>query len=42
MLADELEPKGVPTLVLEREYMLSDVGRLKTRIEAFMERIARR
>lgn len=42
MLADELEPKGIPTLVLEREYMLSDVGRLKTRIEAFMERIARR
>jgi len=42
MLADELEPKGIPTLVLEREYMLSDIGRLKTRIEAFMERIARR
>jgi benzoyl-CoA reductase subunit C len=42
MLAEELEPKGIPTLVLEREYMLSDVGRLKTRIEAFMERIARR
>ncbi|MEW6267582.1 MAG: 2-hydroxyacyl-CoA dehydratase family protein [Thermodesulfobacteriota bacterium] len=42
MLAEELEPQGVPTLVLEREYMLSDAGRLKTRIEAFMERIARR
>lgn len=42
MLAEELEPKGIPVLVLEREYMLSDVGRLKTRIEAFMERIARR
>jgi benzoyl-CoA reductase subunit C len=42
MIAEELEPDGIPTLVLEREYMLSDVGRLKTRIEAFMERIARR
>ena len=42
MLAEELEPKGIPTLILEREYMLSDIGRLKTRIEAFMERIARR
>ena len=42
MLAEDLEPKGIPTLILEREYMLSDIGRLKTRIEAFMERIARR
>ncbi|MBI4774492.1 MAG: 2-hydroxyacyl-CoA dehydratase [Deltaproteobacteria bacterium] len=42
MLAEDLEPKGIPTLILEREYMLSDVGRLKTRIEAFLERIARR
>jgi len=42
MLADELEAKGIPVLVLEREYMLSDIGRLKTRVEAFMERIARR
>jgi len=42
MLAEELEPKGIPVLVLEREHMLSDMGRLKTRVEAFMERIARR
>ncbi len=42
MLADELEAKGIPVLILEREYMLSDIGRLKTRVEAFMERIARR
>ena len=42
MLAEELEPKGIPTLILEREYMLSDIGRLKTRIEAFMERVAKR
>ncbi len=42
MLAEELEPKNIPVMVLEREHMLSDVGRIKTRIEAFMERIARR
>ena len=42
MLADDLEAMGIPVLVLEREYMLSDIGRLKTRVEAFMERIARR
>ena len=41
MLAEELEKQGTPTLVLEREYALSDVGRLKTRVEAFLERIAR-
>lgn len=42
MMAEELEPQGIPTLLLEREHMLSDVGRLRTRVEAFMERIARR
>ncbi len=42
MLTEELEAKGMPVLVLEREYMLSDVGRLRTRIEAFLERIGRR
>ncbi len=41
MQADRLEEKGIPTLVLEREYALSDVGRLRTRVEAFLERIAR-
>ena len=42
MLSEDLEPAGIPTLVLEREHMLTDVGRLRTRVEAFMERIARR
>jgi benzoyl-CoA reductase subunit C len=42
MLADELEPKGIPVLTLDRDHMLSDVGRLKTRIEAFIERVSRR
>jgi len=41
MLAEQLEEQGIPTLVLEREYALSDVGRLRTRVEAFLERIAR-
>jgi benzoyl-CoA reductase/2-hydroxyglutaryl-CoA dehydratase subunit BcrC/BadD/HgdB len=42
MLADDLEAKGIPTLVMERDHMLTDTGRLRTRVEAFMERIARR
>jgi benzoyl-CoA reductase subunit C len=42
MLAEDLEKEGMPVLVLEREHMLSDVGRLKTRVEAFIERIAGR
>lgn len=42
MLAENLEPKNIPVMALEREHMLSDIGRLKTRIEAFMERIDRR
>jgi benzoyl-CoA reductase subunit C len=42
MLADDLEAKGIPTMVMERDHMLTDTGRLRTRVEAFMERIARR
>jgi benzoyl-CoA reductase/2-hydroxyglutaryl-CoA dehydratase subunit BcrC/BadD/HgdB len=42
MLAEELEPTGIPVLVLEREHVLSDIGRLKTRILAFIERLSRR
>lgn len=41
MLAEEMEKKGTPALVLDREHEMSDTGRLKTRIEAFLERIAR-
>ena len=33
----ELDDLGVPTLNLEREYMLSGVGQLKTRVQAFIE-----
>ena len=42
MLTEDLEAMDIPVLTLEREYMLSDIGRFRTRIEAFMERIARR
>jgi len=37
-----LEEEGIPTIILEREYMPSDRGRLKTRIQAFLERLERR
>lgn len=35
-----LEEEGIPVLHLEREYMAADKGRFKTRIQAFMEKIA--
>jgi bzd-type benzoyl-CoA reductase N subunit len=37
-----LEEDGMPTIILEKEYMPSDRGRLKTRIQAFIERLERR
>ena len=37
-LEDEL---GFPVLSLDREYFLGDTGRLRTRIEAFLEKIGR-
>jgi len=35
----ELESEGIPVLNLETDYSQEDVGQLKTRIEAFIERI---
>ena len=32
-----LEEKGIPTLRIETDYGMEDVGQLKTRVEAFME-----
>ena len=32
-----LEDKGIPTLRLETDYSMEDMGQLKTRIEAFIE-----
>jgi benzoyl-CoA reductase subunit C len=40
MLRRALREAGVPFLSLEREYVLSGVGQLKTRVQAFLESIA--
>lgn len=37
LFLQELDDLGVPALELEREYMLTGVGQLKTRVQAFME-----
>ena len=40
MLERDFEKEGIPVLVLEREYdSLADAGRIKTRVQAFLERI---
>jgi benzoyl-CoA reductase/2-hydroxyglutaryl-CoA dehydratase subunit BcrC/BadD/HgdB len=42
MLERDFEEQGIPVLVLERDYnALSDAGRIKTRVQAFLERIGR-
>jgi benzoyl-CoA reductase/2-hydroxyglutaryl-CoA dehydratase subunit BcrC/BadD/HgdB len=41
MESRDLEDLGVPTLSLEREYLGGDRGRLKTRVQAFLEKIGR-
>jgi benzoyl-CoA reductase/2-hydroxyglutaryl-CoA dehydratase subunit BcrC/BadD/HgdB len=38
----ELEKSGVPTLRLETDYSQEDAGQLKTRIEAFVERLQKK
>ncbi len=35
----ELEDNGIPTLRLDTDYSLEDAGQIKTRVEAFIERI---
>lgn len=38
----DLEKDGIPVLLLEKEYASSaDIGRIKTRVQAFLERIGR-
>lgn len=32
-----LESKNIPTLSIETDYSMEDVGQLKTRVEAFLE-----
>jgi bzd-type benzoyl-CoA reductase N subunit len=39
LMRDDFEAEGVPTLLLNREYSISDMGRFKTRVEAFFEKI---
>ncbi len=41
MQAEDLEKAGIPTLILERQYMPGDEGRFKTRVQAFLERIGK-
>jgi benzoyl-CoA reductase/2-hydroxyglutaryl-CoA dehydratase subunit BcrC/BadD/HgdB len=42
MLERDFEKEGIPVLVLEREYdALADAGRIKTRVQAFLERIGK-
>jgi benzoyl-CoA reductase/2-hydroxyglutaryl-CoA dehydratase subunit BcrC/BadD/HgdB len=36
-VAKALEDKGIPTLRIDSDYSMEDVGQLKTRIEAFVE-----
>jgi len=40
-LRRKLRESNIPLLSLEREYMLSGTGQLKTRVQAFLERIGR-
>ena len=38
----KLEAAGIPTLRLETDYSQEDAGQLKTRIEAFIERLQKK
>jgi benzoyl-CoA reductase/2-hydroxyglutaryl-CoA dehydratase subunit BcrC/BadD/HgdB len=43
MLRRRLEERGVPVLTLEKEYgAAADRGRMRTRVQAFLERIGER
>ncbi len=41
MESGDVEELGIPTLSLEREYLGGDRGRLKTRVQAFLEKIGK-
>ena len=41
MLGQDLEKEGIPHLRVDKEYILSGLGQLKTRIQAFLEMIGR-
>jgi len=42
LLRLRLQETGIPTMTLEKEYGAADLGRLKTRIQAFLERVGGR
>lgn len=37
LVTEALKKKGIPTLQIETDYTMEDVGQLKTRIESFIE-----
>ncbi len=41
MLIQNDKELGVPVLSLDREHLQGDIGRLRTRVEAFLERLGR-
>ncbi|MHA1111561.1 MAG: 2-hydroxyacyl-CoA dehydratase subunit D [Promethearchaeota archaeon] len=41
MLIQNDQELGVPVLSLDREHLMGDIGRLRTRVEAFLERMER-
>ncbi len=41
MNGDDLKDAGIPYLILEKVYMPTDEGRLKTRVQAFLEKIGK-
>jgi benzoyl-CoA reductase/2-hydroxyglutaryl-CoA dehydratase subunit BcrC/BadD/HgdB len=42
MTGRDLEEDGIPFLALDREYVLSGEGQLRTRIQAFLEQLEAR
>ena len=42
MLRNKLKEEGIPFLELEREYVLSGAGSMKTRVQTFMEILEQR
>jgi len=41
LLVNDFKEWDIPLLVLDREYTLSGVGQLRTRVQAFLETIGR-
>lgn len=41
MLTQDLKRDGIPALTVEREYLLSGIGQLRTRVQAFLETMGR-